>query len=343
MQGSAGQDDEEQAREKPAMLVRLGPQIQDVPLRTRRRNAAAVPGHRKRCSESRRIQDLFPPPEKSKQTCGKIISAHTLQRSRVLKEIANSRNHVFSFNPPRMDDQGRFLLQERGWRDASTFTAFCDKHDAELFSTLETEEFAATPEQCFLIAYRAVCWELHRKVAATKSNVTIAEVIDRGAPEIIQHIAQETLKIQQAGFQKGVDDLQRTKTEMDPDLLAKDYSRHTIQEFILGRPMAVARTGAITPNRSINGKTLQVLHDISARTQCLSFGVGVSGRGVSVIFFWRRDEPAPAGYMKEVMELKDDELPQYLIQFFFAHCENTYFQDTWWKAISADERPILKV
>ncbi len=281
-------------------------------------------------------------PRASKETCGKVISAHTIQRSRVLKEIANARNHVFSFNPPRMDDNGRFLLQERGWRDASTFTAFCDKHDAELFSTLETEEFSATPEQCFLIAYRALCWELHRKIAATRSNPAIAEVIDRGAPEFIQQMVQKLLSIQQTGFEKGMADLQGTKAEMDAELLAKDFRRYAMQEFIFEGPMLVASTGAIAPNRSIAGKTLQVLHDTSARTQWLSFGVDVSGRGVSVTFLWRRNEPAPAGYMKELKELKDDELPQFLIQFFFAHCENTYFLDTWWNALSSDDRLHLE-
>lgn len=281
-------------------------------------------------------------PHASKETCGKVISAHTLQRSRVLKEIANARNQVFSFNPPRMDNDGRLHLQERGWREASTFTAFCDQHDTELFSALETEEFTATPEQCFLISYRALCWELHRKIAATQSNPAIAGMIDRGAPDVIQRMVQERLRVQQAGFTKGMEDLKQTKAEMDTDFNTSDYSRYAIQEIVLEGPMLVASTGAITPNRSLEGKTLQVLHDVSARTQWLSFGVDVSSRGVSVAFIWKRDEPAPAGYMKEVMALKDDELPQFLIQFLFAHCENTYFIDKWWKSLSVDDRRYLE-
>jgi hypothetical protein len=38
-------------------------------------------------------------PTASRTTCGKVVSAHTLQRSRVLAAIADEGNHVLTFYP----------------------------------------------------------------------------------------------------------------------------------------------------------------------------------------------------------------------------------------------------
>lgn len=135
--------------------------------------------------------------------------------------------------------------------------------------------------------------------------------------------------------------MQAVKAEMDAALTSGNFSDYAMHELILEKPMLVASTGAITPNRTISGTSLQVLHDTSARTQWLCFGVDISARGVSVVFIWRRDKAAPSGYMKELLELDDKRLPGFLIQFFFAHCENTYFLDTWWNALNDADRAHL--
>ena len=280
-------------------------------------------------------------PHASKATCGRVVSAHTLQRSRVLSAISDSQNHVLTFHPPRIGEDGKLQLQRRGWREASTFTGFCDTHDTEIFAALETVVFSGSSEQCFLIAYRAICWEYFQKSRATKANPIIKNLLDYGAPLDTQHQLQYMLNVQQMGFEKGHKDLHTVKAQMDQRLLSKNYADYTICEFILEAPMIVAATGAITPNRTIAGKTLQTLHDPTAETQWLSFGVDVSARGVRVIFVWLRTDPAPNGYMREVMALTDTELPTFLVQFFFAHCENTYFSEAWWNVLTDENRSYL--
>ncbi|MFZ2102857.1 MAG: SEC-C domain-containing protein [Oricola sp.] len=280
-------------------------------------------------------------PQASAATCRKVVSAHTLQRSRVLKAISDSKNHVMTFHPPRMDDDGIMHAYRRGWKEASTFTAFCGKHDTETFAALETVEFSGSPEQCFLIAYRAICWEFFQKISATQANPAIKSLVDYGAPIDIQQLVQHRLNVQQAGLEKGLADLREIKAEMDQNFLNKDYAEYAICEFVLDTPMVVAVTGSITPNRSLSGKKLQTLHDPAAKMQWLSFGVDISPRGVSVVFIWRSIDTAPSEYMREVMALDDAVLPRFLVQFFFAHCENTYFSEAWWQSLSEQDRSCL--
>jgi len=97
-------------------------------------------------------------PQAAAGVCDRIVSAHTIQRSRVLQRITDSSNHVRSFHPLKPDfSTGRFELRRIGWPAASTFTGFCGKHDSATFKPLEETDFTGSPEQCFLIGYRAHC------------------------------------------------------------------------------------------------------------------------------------------------------------------------------------------
>lgn len=277
----------------------------------------------------------------SKATCGKVISAHTLQRSRVLEEIASTDKHVLSFYPFEPEANGRLRVHRRGWHEASTFETFCAKHDSITFAPLEKVPFAGTKEQIFLIAYRAICWELYQKTRAIRSGPTLRDLIDRGAPEQMQHTVQEMIAIQDAGFRKGLADLNAVKHQMDQALLSEDYSPFRAHEFILEGPVAIAATGAITPNRTLGGLPLQTLHDVNAHTQWLSFGVDVRGGGASIVFLWLDQHLAPLSYLEELITLGPVKLSEFLAQFFFAHCENTYFAEDWWYGISEADRLFM--
>jgi hypothetical protein len=281
-------------------------------------------------------------PSASHQLCGKVISAHTLQRARVLKAIADQNNKVLSFYPAIIGDDGRFQLHEKGWHQASTFEAFCDKHDSLTFAPLENNPFSGTKLQIFLIAYRAMCWELYQKTRATKAESTIRQLIDRGASPSAQLFAQERIGMEQAGFTHGLKSLVERKKNMDTAFIAKDYSSFETFEVVLDGPLTIAATGAVTPNRTISRAPLQVLHDPGGRLEWLAFGTDVGARGVSVVFCWSTADPAPRRYVQELKALSDADLAEFLVQFFFAHCENTYFAKSWFGGLDAGDQEFVR-
>jgi hypothetical protein len=80
-------------------------------------------------------------PQAAARVCDRIVSAHTIQRSRVLQKITDSSNHVRSFHPLKPDfSTGRLELRRIGWREASTFTGFCGTHDSATVRPVETTE-----------------------------------------------------------------------------------------------------------------------------------------------------------------------------------------------------------
>src|SRR5690606_25588727 len=78
----------------------------------------------------------------SKQSCaGGVINAHTVQRSRELRLLMDSEQHVLTFDPTELDGDGLSKLASVGWRDASTFAGFCKEHDRTTFAPVETRAF----------------------------------------------------------------------------------------------------------------------------------------------------------------------------------------------------------
>jgi hypothetical protein len=59
--------------------------------------------------------------------------------------------------------RGQLAVKLIGINDASTLRIFCQTHDSDGFAPLEQATFSGTKEQCFLLAYRALCHEYSKK------------------------------------------------------------------------------------------------------------------------------------------------------------------------------------
>jgi len=282
-------------------------------------------------------------PNASNDNCEKVIAAHTLQRSRVLRAITDSSKKVRTFYPPEYDDNGRYKLHKKGWFEASTFSAFCKKHDDITFSELEKTDYTGSKKEIFLIAYRAICWEVYQKMKALNNYSTVRDLIDRGSNEHLQTEAQKRIALQNNGFKKGLKDLEIVKKGMDRALVTGNLKEYSTYEIVINGSVSVVATGAITPNRLLDGTPIQILHDIKATIQSVAYGVDVRPDGASIVFLWSSKDEASNAFVNDIDKLSDKELSEYLVQFFFAYCENTYFADSWWKTMNARQRDYLQL
>jgi len=273
-------------------------------------------------------------PQAAAGVCDRIVSAHTIQRSRVLQRITDSSNHVRSFHPLKLDLSGRKLeLRRIGWRDASTFTGFCGKHDSATFKPLEEAGFIGSPEQCFLIGYRALCHEVYQKTGLVRSYPRMRDLVDRGLPAEHQRELQGFWANLNAGAEKGLTDFQKLKHIMDEHLLRRNYSDWNRAVIHFRGDLCVA-SGAISPNRDIDGNELQTLHDPDSDIQELLFGVVATAGGGAVVFGWRDCDVAPSRFVQSLLAKERQRLPSLVVQFIFAYVENTYFASDWWESLS---------
>jgi len=100
--------------------------------------------------------------EDSSLCSGKIVKAHSIQRSKILKKICeNGKVSILSSTPN--SDSMKFGFRTEGIGKFSTFSGFCQKHDKEVFQPIEDEIFKGSEEQFYIYAYRSVSKEYHGK------------------------------------------------------------------------------------------------------------------------------------------------------------------------------------
>jgi hypothetical protein len=208
-------------------------------------------------------------PNAGRGVCDKVISAHSIQRSSVLDRIVDSSNHVLSFYPPSLDTTGRLKIHSVGWREASTFTGFCAKHDNLVFRPLESEEFTGTEQQTFLAGYRALCRELFQKAASFRSAHVMDDFLRAGQMDGMQALAIRLHDSFNNGVRAGLEQLQEIKRTADQWLLKRDYSALSSAVITFSGEFCVASSGATSPHQDFTGAELQRLQDLGEPVQGL--------------------------------------------------------------------------
>jgi len=276
--------------------------------------------------------------------CDKIVSAHTIQRSGVLNQITDSTNHVRTFSSPILEPAtGRLRVNSVGWREASTFTGFCAKHDSSTFKPLESAAFDGSPKQCFLLGYRAICHEIHQKSGLLKSDPIMRSLVDRGLS------AEEQAKVQQLwakfedGTRRGLADVRGVKSVMDQQILRDNYSGWSRAVVSFRGDLSVVSTGAVTPNRDFDGKQLQDLQNFDVDIEQLPFAIVATSDGGAAVFVWRTGQMAPLAFVESLLKKGEQRLPGLIVQFMFAYIENTYFSHRWWESLSEVARRQIEI
>lgn len=276
----------------------------------------------------------------SGQACiGRVINAHTVQRSRELRQVMDHEQHVLAFDPTERDPRTELSQISRiGWREASTFSGFCQKHDAETFAPVETRAFDGGPEQCALLAYRSICYEVHRKRSVALANPMIQPLIDRGYTESLQRERQAMHRVGDEGNAAGLDHFERLKVSMELALGAGDLSswRSTILWF--SGPLGVVASGVVSPNRDLGGLELQNWLGRGSEQESMCLNVVSVEDGGAAVLTWPTRARAPERFVERLLR-EGEAMLSLFVQFLFRHVHNIYFSRAWWDSL----RPAQKV
>ena len=272
-------------------------------------------------------------PDSMKNECsGKIIRAHTVSKSSSLKQIAQN-GHVYGF-VPTLDNisrnNGVIFPELIGINRASTFTGFCGAHDKSLFTKLEDEEFSSTPEQIFLVGYRALAREYFTKMAQNDFQDIYKEV-DKGKAEDEQYRIQTMAFLHSVVVFAGVRDVQIHKERFDQVLLGYNFDevRGYVIEF--SDVVPILCSGAIYPEIDFEGNRFQDLSDLEATLDNMCFSLFVSnGRGYAV-FTWLSDsDTACEKFINSLSNISDELVFSALTRFSFQSFENVFISPEWW-------------
>ena len=280
-------------------------------------------------------------PYQQKDPCnGKIVNAHTIQRS-CLEKIAHD-NHVLTFDTTILDIHRK--SQKRtpkiiGLKKATTFTGFCGKHDREIFKPLETEPFVFSKQQIFLLYYRALTFGLYKKQRQLKE---MPEALK--SPKLNASLEQKAALHQQAEIFKYTASLalQDFKPDLDQSnkiLVEKNYSKINYIAYKFDSIPQVLCSGLWTPEIDFRNRRLQFLHnDPPLPTQTLSIIPTTNGGGAAVLAWLCDSNKVNSRFGKSINTIKQDRIPDLLNQYAFSCFENTYFSSLWWESLTPSQQ-----
>jgi len=283
-------------------------------------------------------RECLHPGDAQDQCRGRIVQAHTIQRGGGLSKIAE-KGKVLTLRPGSalgfVAGGGQIRARPIGIKDASTFTGFCEKHDATVFGPLERVPFIGSAQQAFLLLYRAVSHELYLKRSLVKATAIVGDQARRTS----SHGEREFFFLGQVGALLGTRDLGSVKSRLDRILLAGTHDAEIDYVVIelSGTPDVVC-AGATAPQKDLRGNPLQDIEDHSAIVSTLGFALIPTDTGGAAVLSWLRGDEPPRNFAESLAEVSRDLLPSTLVNVAFEYFENTYMRPTWWRGLSEQSR-----
>lgn len=283
-------------------------------------------------------------PEAWKHECTKQISkAHTVPRSGSLTRIARE-GHVYSFVPSietLIKNNGLIVPELHGINHASTFTGFCSKHDDAIFAPLEKTTFSGTPEQCFLLGYRALAREIFTKQAAASLS-EVRRGADRGRPVSDQLAIQTFNFLHDLGLSAGVRDNRYYKSIYDDVFINRRFD--DVRAYIIETDTAppVMCSGGVFPEQDFEGNELQDISDLMATPHLLNFASFYGGDYGAIVFMWLPEsDRACCAFIQSLHRVAIERLTDALLRFFFEFCENVHMQPEWWEQLPSETKDAI--
>ena len=276
-------------------------------------------------------------PDASVDTCsGRIVRAHTVQRRGGLSAIAEN-GHVISAKSAAEDifkHDGNFVPREVGIRGASTFMGFCNLHDTVLFQPVERGFVTLTPENCFLLSFRAIAYEYFTKQTQLRSS-EILRNMDFGAPFEKQVGVQSFVHAYVAGIRRGLSDTERWKRQYDAIFRDERFNDHRFYAVEFSQVLPVVGCGGFHLEYDFEGNALQKISRGTSLNEHVTFNMSVlNGKSVVVLGLTERTGGPAEEFLRSFGRLPDREKPAASIRLAFEHIENIYFNPSWWTGLN---------
>ena len=259
------------------------------------------------------------------------IGSHTVSR-KMLKQIARN-GHVYHHSATMQDldkTQGGLQVKLIGVNDASVLRVFCQKHDSETFAPLEQAPFVGNREQCFLLAYRALCNEFSKKRDVLNS-IHVMKGFDRGKTLEDQVAIQSNMDTFAMGNSVAVRDMLNHKKQFDSMLAARDYAEIRAYVVTFDNTPEILCSGGLFPECDFAGQPLQDLGNLSKQLEQITYSLIVTESGGAFVFAWHNSGDGACRPLATSLDrLPDGDLPHAIVRFILEFCENHYLNPEWW-------------
>lgn len=280
-------------------------------------------------------------PSVLKNKCnGKIIKAHTIQKSGVLELISKDR-HVYHIgkDPLVLFKKDKIEPTLVGINNASTFTGFCAYHDNEIFKELENNFFNPNDRyHYFLLAYRSLCRELFTK-NAQKEHLQHMKIVTLSKLNLNKQNIDYIFEPFEIGVSLGLRDTTHQKYIYDNILISKDYSNVCYYAIEFNEIPEIMCSGFYNPPYDFNNEIIQDMSNHNSTTDYISYSlIALNGKGYCV-FTWIKDlRETNTTFVKSLNDSNRNIIPNMLIKYTLETFENIVISPIWYDNLSDSQK-----
>ncbi|HDY8067607.1 hypothetical protein LO82_22330 [Vibrio vulnificus] len=264
---------------------------------------------------------------------GKIIKAHSIQKSKFLKKISdNGHVKILSVDLEKNELLGSF--DQEGIKKFSTFTGFCGKHDKAIFQPIEDKPFKATKEQLHLYAYRAASQEYHNQFKMLKKYddlLTLAKEIDDR--DLINQVG---LKFSQYGA-SSIEYMELCE-HLKNNFIKKEYTMIKHHYHKLNKEYPIVCCASFIPYKNHIGSpvisdadklNLLVLPSELKNSFCMMLNVFPENGATHIIISHLKSRRKDYDFINKVFKMKGHNKEVAISNLMLNYCENMAFSPTY--------------
>ncbi|MEZ4984531.1 MAG: hypothetical protein R2795_05775 [Saprospiraceae bacterium] len=269
---------------------------------------------------------------------GKIIKAHSLQRNGVLsiiEEEVDGNMVVYCFQRMKKNPFGQYEGFEKiGKGNASTFFGFCGKHDTDIFVPIENNEIDMSNNQHkFLLCYRAVAKEYHRKVEQVKSYKNNS-LLNR--PELKN---QQESGIQ--GSQTAVDELEEHKTSLNEMLKNNDFDKLRYFSHTYDYTIPIACSSITTPKFHLDNSIFNFSDDPDVKYESIYLTVIPTMTKTHILYACLPSDEKSMKFLDDLETLEEEQIGEITSSILVNDIENTFISPRIYDSLTEEEQTHL--
>ena len=187
----------------------------------------------------------------------KVINSHSIQKSGPLKLLADDTNHVIMMKLS-LNDKLIPVAQPKlvGINMATIFNGLCDKHDNELFSSIEKKSFDPHRKYyLFLLCYRAILRDHYAKLI---SSIRVRKIIQQRLREPeLSAFSRASMSMAFDAYKEGRGDITNAKKEFDNAYLKNTWNTtFKLWLRVIDYPATIAVASCFTPDFDFDGSRI---------------------------------------------------------------------------------------
>lgn len=270
---------------------------------------------------------------------GKIIEAHTVQKSMLKKISVDSRVYapIIKATPKKLE----ITFEKKGIGEVSIFTGFCSFHDNNIFRKIENEEFVGNAEQCFLYAYRDVCKELFLKFAH-KEDTRYSQKLNVGVPFDILRKKQKFLDDYLVGIEAGISELSNLKLKFDKILLNKNFEDIHYCIFWINQIPEILCNGIFQLDFDFLGNPLQSWSNLHNDLDAITLSLIATKNGGAAVLAWHKSaDETCLSQIQSLLTFSNSDIPNLIINWVVKELENIFISPVWWDSLPRVNQEII--